>query len=123
MGARDWGVLYKLTRASEGWTESVPYTFNGFSDSGCPCSISNEKELETMPDQPEADATGATGNQGDRAAARAALGLPDSIDQLTDDQRKKYIGQPVVEVEAENADQVEVVAMQDSDDGSREEVA
>lgn len=76
-----------------------------------------------MPDQPEADATGATGNQGDRAAARAALGLPDSIDQLTDEQRKKYIGQPVVEVEAENADQVEVVAMQDSDDGSREEVA
>jgi len=86
-------------------------------------SISNEKELETMPDEQEADETSATGNQSDRAAARAALGLPDSIDQLTDEQRKKYIGQPTVEVEAENAEQVQVLAMQESGDGSGEVVA
>jgi hypothetical protein len=74
-----------------------------------------------MPD--ETDQTSASGNQGDRAAARAALGLPDSIDQLTDEQRAKYIGQPTAEVTAENVEQAEVVAMQDSGDGSGEVVA
>ena len=76
-----------------------------------------------MPDVQESDQTSASVSQSDRAAARSALGLPDSIDQLTDEQRKKYIGQPTDEVTADNVEQTEVLAMQDSNDGSGEVVA
>ena len=78
-----------------------------------------------MPDDPsdQSGTAASSGDQSDRAAARAAAGLPDSVDQLTDEQRHEYIGQPTAEVEAENADQAEVLAMQDTGSDSGEEVA
>lgn len=72
-------------------------------------------------DQSEAAASG--GDESDRAAARAARGLPDSVDQLTDAQRHEYIGQPSVQVEAGNAEQADVLAMQDTGSDSGEAVA
>jgi hypothetical protein len=60
---------------------------------------------------------------GDRAAARAAMGLPSSPDQLSAEQLHAYLSEPTVEAEDVNADQVEVLAMQDTGSESGEAVA
>jgi hypothetical protein len=80
-----------------------------------------DQTQQTTDDQSASQSTPSEG--GDRVAARAARGLPDSVDQLTDEQRKEYIGEPVAEVEPENAEQAEVLAMQDTGSDSGEEVA
>jgi hypothetical protein len=80
-----------------------------------------DQTQQTPQDQSASQSTQSEG--GDRAAARAARGLPDSVDQLTDEQRREYIGQPTVEVEPENAEEAEVLAMQDTGSDSGEEVA
>jgi hypothetical protein len=66
--------------------------------------------------QPVPDASGGTGaaDPNDRSAARVAQGLPASLYDITDEQRRSHFAQSTVEVHPLNADQVEVVAMQDS---------
>jgi len=54
---------------------------------------------------------------GDRAAARVAQGLPASAEELTDEHRAAYLGEPTVEVEAVEADEVDVLAMDDAGSG------
>jgi hypothetical protein len=78
-----------------------------------------------MPDDEDDQSGGATSGQdaSDRAAARAERGLPQSIDELTDEQRHEYIGEPTDDVEAENTEEVEVLAMQNTGSDSGEEVA
>lgn len=51
---------------------------------------------------------------GDRVAARVAQGMPASIEDVTDEQRANFLGEPTVEVTAEEADEVEVLAMNDA---------
>lgn len=51
---------------------------------------------------------------GDREAARVAQGMPAANTDLTDEQRQGFLGEPTVEVEAVDADEVEVLAMQDT---------
>jgi hypothetical protein len=51
---------------------------------------------------------------GDREAARVAQGLPAANTDLTDEHRLGFLGEPTVEVEAVDADEVEVLAMQDN---------
>ena len=64
---------------------------------------------------PDDAATG--GDGGERAAARAAQGLPASLEALSDEQRKQFLGEPTVVVEPVDADETEVLAMQDVDHG------
>ncbi len=59
----------------------------------------------------------------DRPAARVAQGLPASLYDITDEQRRSHFGQSTVEVHPLNADQVEVVAMQVSEGHSGESMA
>ena len=54
---------------------------------------------------------------GERAAARAAQGLPASLEELSDEQRKQILGEPTVLVEPVDADETEVLAMQDNANG------
>lgn len=54
---------------------------------------------------------------GDRAAARVVLGMPASLSDLTDKHRKAHLGEPTVEVEVTQADHVEVLAVQETDEG------
>lgn len=63
------------------------------------------------------------GSDSDRAAARLAQGLPASVTDLTDEQRARYLGPPTVTVTDGAAEQVEVVAMQDSGTDDGREVA
>ena len=55
---------------------------------------------------------------GDRAAARVAQGMPASTEDLTDEHRAKHLGEATVEVDAVDADEVEVFAMTDSGEES-----
>jgi putative membrane protein len=90
-----------------------------------------ESDQETSEDQVmDESAAETTDDQGgveeatdDRAAARAERGLPESIEELTDEQRHEYIGEPTVEVEPEDAEEVEVLAMQDTEEDSGEVIA
>jgi hypothetical protein len=50
----------------------------------------------------------------DREAARVAQGMPASTTDLTDDHRAGFLAEPTVEVESVEADEVEVLAMQDA---------
>jgi hypothetical protein len=50
----------------------------------------------------------------DRAAARVAQGMPASTDDLTDEHRANHLGEPTVEVEAVDADETDVLAMDES---------
>jgi hypothetical protein len=59
----------------------------------------------------------------DRAAARAERGLPESVDELTDEQRQAYLGQPTSGVEADNTEEAQVLAMQDTGEDSGEAIA
>lgn len=54
------------------------------------------------------------GSGGDREAARVAQGMPASTTDLTDDHRQGYFAEPEVEVEAVEAEEAEVLAMQDA---------
>ena len=63
------------------------------------------------------------GDSGDRAAARVAQGLPASLNDLTDEHRQGHLGEPTVEVEAVDAEQGEVLAMQDTANGGGEATA
>ncbi|MGZ4768875.1 MAG: hypothetical protein ACXVLX_09305 [Ilumatobacteraceae bacterium] len=63
------------------------------------------------------DDAAAGGDSGERAAARAAQGLPASLEALSDEQRKQVLGEPTVVVEPVDADETDVPAMQDSPDG------
>lgn len=58
---------------------------------------------------------GASGD--DREAARVAQGMPAAITDLTDEHRSGFLGEPTVEVETVDSDEVEVLAMQDSGNG------
>lgn len=69
------------------------------------------------------DSAASGGATDDRSAARVAKGLPAALNDLTDDQRQGYLGQPTIEVEAGAAEQVEVLAMQDTTNDSGEAVA
>jgi hypothetical protein len=60
---------------------------------------------------------------GDRAAARVAQGMPASTEDLTDEHRASFLGEPTVEVEAEEADEVEVLAMDDAGGSGGESLA
>jgi hypothetical protein len=59
---------------------------------------------------------------GDRAAARVEQGMPASTEELTDEHRANFLAEPTVEVEAVEADEVEVLAMDDAG-GSGESLA
>jgi hypothetical protein len=50
----------------------------------------------------------------ERAAARVEQGMPAALTDLTDDHRQGFVGEPTVEEEAVEAEEVEVLAMQDS---------
>ena len=50
----------------------------------------------------------------DRTAARVEQGMPAALTDLTDDHRQGFLNEPTVEEEAVDADEVEVLAMQDS---------
>lgn len=50
----------------------------------------------------------------DRAAARTEQGMPAALTDLTDEHRQGFVGEPTVEEEALEAEEVEVLAMQDS---------
>jgi hypothetical protein len=59
---------------------------------------------------PQSDTT-----QGDdRTAARVEQGMPAALTDLTDDHRQGFLNEPTIEEEAVDADEVEVLAMQDS---------
>ncbi len=66
------------------------------------------------------DGAAARGDGGERAAARAALGLPASFEELSDEQRKQFLGEPTVVVEPVEADETEVLPMPDSTNGGGE---
>jgi hypothetical protein len=53
---------------------------------------------------------------GDRAAARVAQGMPAAAEEVTDEQRAGFLAEPTVEVEAVEADEVDVLAMNDAGD-------
>lgn len=55
--------------------------------------------------------------------ARVEQGLPASTDDLTDEHRANFLGEPTVEVEAVEADEVEVLAMDDGAAHSGESLA
>jgi hypothetical protein len=50
----------------------------------------------------------------DRTAARVEQGMPAALTDLTDEHRQGMVGEPTIEEEALDADEVEVLAMQDS---------
>jgi hypothetical protein len=50
----------------------------------------------------------------DRTAARVEQGMPAALADLTDEHRQGFVGEPTIEEEALDADEVEVLAMQDS---------
>ena len=50
----------------------------------------------------------------DRTAARVEQGMPAALTDLTDDHRQGFLNEPTIEEEAVDADEVEVLAMQDS---------
>ena len=63
------------------------------------------------------------GDGGDpRAAALAALGVA-TIEDLPDDQRSAYINEPTIEVQAVDAGEADVVAMNESSDNTGEATA
>jgi hypothetical protein len=59
-------------------------------------------------------AVAAGGDDGERAADRVAQGLPASLEELTDEERKQFLGEPTVVVESVDADETDVLAMQDN---------
>jgi hypothetical protein len=76
---------------------------------------------ETVGEQMPGEATGEPTDE--RAAFRAEQGLPESVDELSDEQRQAYIGQPTSGVEAVNTEEAEVLAMQDTGEDSGEAIA
>jgi hypothetical protein len=68
-------------------------------------------------------ANGGAAGSGGQAEARVAQGLPAALHDLTDEHRAGHQGEPTVEVEALEAEEVEVLAMSDSGDGSGEAYA
>jgi len=57
----------------------------------------------------------AQGGDGDeRSQAKAAQGLPATLEELSDDQRKQVMGEPTVAVEAVDTEETEVLAMNDN---------
>jgi len=63
----------------------------------------------------QVDEGGAAGGEdGERAAARVAQGLPPSLEDVTAEQRQNFMGEPTITVEPEDQDEVEVLAMQDT---------
>lgn len=70
---------------------------------------------------PSSDSDAASGESSavegdDRAQARAAQGLPQSVEELDDDQRGQLVSEPIVSVELVDSDQVEVLAMAEGDE-------
>lgn len=68
-------------------------------------------------DAPQGDAQGDDAQGADRPAARVEQGMPAALTDLTDEHRQGFLGEPTVEEEALDADEVEVLAMQDSGSG------
>jgi hypothetical protein len=67
---------------------------------------------------PQADSAVSQEESGDdRAAARVEQGMPAALTDLTDDHRQGFLGEPTVEVETVEENEVEVLAMQDSGSG------
>jgi hypothetical protein len=54
------------------------------------------------------------GEGGDRAQARADQGLPQTLEELSTDQLKQVMGEATVSVEVVEADETEVLAMNDN---------
>lgn len=53
------------------------------------------------------------GGGDERAQARTAQGLPQTLEELSEDQLKRVLGEATVAVEAVEADETEVLAMND----------
>jgi hypothetical protein len=54
---------------------------------------------------------------GGQEAARVAQGMPAALTDLTDDHRSGFLGEPTIEVETVEENEVEVLAMQDTGEG------
>lgn len=59
--------------------------------------------------------SGAAAGADDRAAAREAEGLPASLDDVTAEQREKYIGEPTMAAYVEVQNEVDVPEIQGGD--------
>jgi hypothetical protein len=68
-------------------------------------------EQQWQPVTDESAEQGAAGGD-ERQVARVEQGLPASLEAITDEQRKQFMAEPAVTVEAVDTDHVEVLAMQ-----------
>ncbi|MDP9465018.1 MAG: hypothetical protein M3P52_10365 [Actinomycetota bacterium] len=66
---------------------------------------------------------GAEAGGDDRATAKTAEGLPATLEELSEEQRKQVLGEPTVSVEAVDTDETEVLAMQEDGNESGEAMA